>query len=219
MMDVPSMNERLGQLRLLPVIALQAVEQAEPLAEALQSGGLPCAEITLRTEAALPAMKRLAGRQDFLLGAGTVHSAREAEASRDAGAQFIVTPGFNPRTVQWCLDHKLPIYPGISSPTDLEMALEMGLEVVKFFPAEVMGGIPALKAFSGPYAGIRFIPTGGVGPGNLSAYLALPSVLACGGSWMVPTDRLAAGDFETIRRLTADAMKLVQQGKESGGNA
>ena len=198
------MIDRLQSLRVIPVVALERAADAEPLADALCAGGLPCAEITLRTDIALDAIRALADRDDFLLGAGTVHCAEQAEAAVEAGAKFVVTPGFNPRTVAWCQDHAVPVFPGIATPTDLEMALEPGVTTVKFFPAETLGGVRTLKAFSGPYGEVRFIPTGGIHAGNLADYLALPSVLACGGSWMVK-----AGDWESTTRLTAEAMQLV----------
>ena len=198
------MIDRLQSLRLIPVVALDRAEDAEPLADALSAGGLRCAEITLRTDAALDSIQALAGREDFLLGAGTVHSAEQAKAAVEAGAQFVVTPGFNPRTVMWCQENQVPVFPGIATPTDLELALEHGVETVKFFPAETLGGVNTLKAFSGPYGQIRFIPTGGIHAGNLADYLALPSVLACGGSWMVKV-----GDWESTTKLTAEAMQLI----------
>ena len=198
------MIDRLQSLRLIPVVALDRAEDAEPLADSLSAGGLRCAEITLRTDAALDSIQALAGREEFLIGAGTVHSAEQAKAAVEAGAQFVVTPGFNPRTVMWCQENQVPVFPGIATPTDLELALEHGVETVKFFPAETLGGVNTLKAFSGPYGQIRFIPTGGIHAGNLADYLALSSVLACGGSWMVK-----AGDWESTTKLTTEAMQLI----------
>ena len=200
------MIDRLQALQLIPVVALERAADAEPLADALCAGGLPCAEITLRTEAALDSLRALAGREEFLLGAGTVHSAEQAAAAVDAGAQFVVTPGFNPRTVMWCRENQIPVFPGIATPTDLELALEHGVQTVKFFPAETLGGVNTLKAFSGPYGQMRFIPTGGIHAGNLADYLALPSVLACGGSWMVK-----AGDWAATTRLTTEAVELMNE--------
>lgn len=205
------MKDQIQKLRLVPVVAIHSVEDAEPLADALCEGGLPCAEITLRTDAGLNAIKALSGRDNFLLGSGTVHSVDQAKAVVDAGAKFVVTPGFNPRTVTWCLDNDVAIFPGIATPTDLEMALEHGLDVVKFFPAETLGGVKTLKAFGGPYGDIQFMPTGGIGPGNLSSYLELSCVLACGGSWMVKSDLLKTGNFQEIARLTSEAVALAQQ--------
>ena len=200
------MIDRLQSLKLIPVVALEDADDAEPLADALCAGGLSVAEITLRTDSAIDVIRRLGARDDFLLGAGTVHSAEQAEEVVEAGAQFIVTPGFNPRTVTWCQQNNVPIFPGIATPTDLEMALEHNIEVVKFFPAEPLGGVNALKAFSGPYGNVRFIPTGGISASNLSDYLALPSVLACGGSWMVKAD-----DWDQTTRLTAEALEMVNK--------
>jgi 2-dehydro-3-deoxyphosphogluconate aldolase/(4S)-4-hydroxy-2-oxoglutarate aldolase len=151
----------------------------------------------------------LAVRSDFVVGAGTVHSVDQAKQVADAGAKFVVTPGFNPKTVQWCLDHSMPIYPGVSSPTDLETAIEFGLEVVKFFPAEQLGGVKMLTALQGPYSEIRFIPTGGINSTNLSDYLSLPSVVACGGSWMVKADLINAGNFDEVQRLAAEAVAAL----------
>jgi 2-dehydro-3-deoxyphosphogluconate aldolase / (4S)-4-hydroxy-2-oxoglutarate aldolase len=199
------MIDRLQALQLIPVVALERAADAEPLADALCAGGLPCAEVTLRTEAALDSLRALSGREEFLLGAGTVHSAEQAAAAVEAGAQFVVTPGFNPRTVKWCQENQVPVFPGIATPTDLELALEHGVQTVKFFPAETLGGVNTLKAFSGPYGQMRFIPTGGIHAGNLADYLALPSVLACGGSWMVK-----AGDWAATTRLTTEAVGLTQ---------
>ena len=200
------MIDRLQSLKLIPVVALEDADDAEPLADALCAGGLSVAEITLRTDSAIDVIRRLGARDDFLLGAGTVHSAEQAEEVVEAGAQFIVTPGFNPRTVMWCQQNNVPVFPGVATPTDLEMALEHNIEVVKFFPAETLGGVNALKAFSGPYGNVRFIPTGGISASNLSDYLALSSVLACGGSWMVKAD-----DWDQTTRLTAEALEMVNK--------
>ena len=203
------MISRLQSLKLIPVVALEAAADAEPLAGALCEAGLPCAEITLRTEAGLDSIRALSNRNDFLLGAGTVHSVEQAQASVEAGAQFIVTPGFNPRTVAWCVENNVPIFPGIATPTDLELALEHGLNVVKFYPAEAFGGVRTLKAFSGPYGEVSFIPTGGINARNLVDYLQLPNVLACGGSWMVNPGLLREGRWSEVTRLTAEAVKSV----------
>ena len=200
------MIDRLQSLKLIPVVALEDADDAEPLADALCAGGLSVAEITLRTDSAIDVIRRLGARDDFLLGAGTVHSVEQVEKVVEAGAQFIVTPGFNPRTVTWCQQNNVPVFPGVATPTDLEMALEHNIEVVKFFPAETLGGVNALKAFSGPYGNVRFIPTGGISASNLSDYLALPGVLACGGSWMVQAD-----DWDQTTRLTAEAVDLVKK--------
>lgn len=202
------MIQQLESLKIIPVVAIKQAEQSVPLAEALIAGGLPVAEVTLRTAAGLDAIAQLAKVDNFLIGAGTVHSVDDAKQVADAGAKFVVTPGFNPKTVQWCLDNDMPIFPGCSSPTDLEMALEFGLQVVKFFPAERIGGIPMLKALQGPYGNIRFIPTGGINTDNIGEYLALPSVVACGGSWMVKADMIEAGEFDQITSITKKALEV-----------
>ena len=203
------MIDQIKRLKVIPVITVEDSEKIQPLVDALCSGGVPCAEITLRTDTALESISKVSGRDDLLLGAGTVHSIEQAKAAADAGARFIVTPGFNPKTVSWCLDNQIPVFPGISSPTDLEMALDFGLSIVKFFPAEAIGGIKTLKAFAGPYGSMRFIPTGGIGPGNLADYLSIPQVIACGGSWMVKGNLLDEGRFDEIQRLTREAIELV----------
>jgi 2-dehydro-3-deoxyphosphogluconate aldolase/(4S)-4-hydroxy-2-oxoglutarate aldolase len=203
--------KRIEELKVVPVVAIESVYDAERLADALTEGGIPCAEITLRTEAGLAAIEALAKRSDFLVGAGTVNNAEQAAKVMDAGAKFIVAPGFNPRTVQWCVDNKAPVFPGTSNPTDLEMALEFGLNVVKFFPAEAMGGVKTLKALHGPYRSIRFMPTGGISMSNLSDYLSLPYVIGCGGSWLAKSSLIADGRFDEISRLTAETVKLVKE--------
>ena len=203
------MIDSLEKLRVIPVVALEDADKADPLAEALCAGGLPCVEITLRTETALESIRTLAGRDDLLLGAGTVHGSEQARAAVEAGARFIVTPGFNPKTVAWCLENEVPVFPGTSSPTDLEMALDFGLKIVKFFPAEAIGGVKTLKAFAGPYRTLRFIPTGGISPVNLADYLALPQVVACGGSWMVKQDLIDGELFDEVTQLASEAVSLA----------
>ena len=203
------MIDSLEKLRVIPVVALEDADKAEPLADALCAGGLPCMEITLRTETALESIRALAGRDDLLLGAGTIHGSEQAKAAVDAGARFIVTPGFNPKTVVWCLENEVPVFPGTSSPTDLEMALDFGLKIVKFFPAEAIGGVKTLKAFAGPYRTLRFIPTGGISPVNLVDYLALPQVVACGGSWMVKQDLIEGELFDEVTQLASEAVSLA----------
>jgi len=203
-------TEQIRTHRLLPVIALEEAALAVPLADALIQAGLPCAEITLRTPSALDAIRALKDRSELLLGAGTVHSAEQAKDAVAAGAQFIISPGFNLRTVTWCLENRVPIYPGISSPTDLESAMEAGLETVKFFPAESLGGVAMLKALVAPYHEMNFIPTGGITTLNLADYMAIPNVIACGGSWMVSKDLLNDGNFEMIRQRTTEALELLK---------
>ena len=203
--------KQIEDLKVVPVVAIQNLDDAERLADALTAGGIACAEITLRTEAGLPAIEILAKRSGFLVGAGTVHNADQAAAVIDAGAKFVVAPGFNPKTVAKCIDKDVPIFPGTSSPTDLEMAMEFGLDIVKFFPAEAMGGVKTLKAFHGPYHTIRFMPTGGVSMANLRDYLSLPYVIGCGGSWMAKGDLIAAGRFDEITRLAKETVAMVKE--------
>lgn len=203
--------DSIAKLRLIPVVAIQSADDAEPLAEALEAGGLPGAEITLRTEAGMEALRRLAGRPGFTLGVGTVHTAEEADAAVQAGATYVVTPGFSRRAVSWCVNHAIPVFPGCASPSDLELALEYGLSTVKFFPAETVGGVNALKAFAGPYGGMRYIPTGGIDSGNVNDYLRLDSVVACGGSWMVKSGWLKDRQFDEVERSTKEAVNLVSR--------
>lgn len=205
-------------LKVVPVVAIECEYDAIPLADALAKGGVPCAEITLRTPAGLAAIEALSNRPDFLVGAGTVHSVDQAKSVADAGAKFVVSPGFNPKTVSWCIENNTPIFPGISSPTDLEMALEHNLDIVKFFPAEAMGGVKTLKAFHGPYHSIRFMPTGGISPANLADYLSLPYVIACGGSWLVKSSLIAEGKFDEITRLAKETVDLVRTIKSGRNN-
>lgn len=195
--------------KIIPVVAIQKADDAQPLAEALIRGGLPCAEITFRTDAAARVIKKIAQRGDIVVGAGTVLKIAQVQQAVDAGATFLVTPGFNPKVVAYCMEHNIPVAPGVSNPTDIEMALDFGLDIVKFFPAEAFGGLKTLKAMSAPYAAMRFIPTGGIGPDNLLGYLKHPKVAACGGSWMVKSELISAGQFERIAELTREAVSIA----------
>ena len=206
-----SVLQQLNNLRIIPVVAINDAKDAAPLAEALVEGGLPCAEITFRTSAAYQAIKTTAKRGDVLVGAGTVLKIDQAKQAVEAGAQFIVSPGFNPKVVQYCVENNIPITPGISNPTDIEMALDFDLQVVKFFPAEAFGGLETLKAMSAPYGMIKFIPTGGISAANLLDYLRFPKVLACGGSWMVKSDLISEAKFDEIKDLTKQAVELSKQ--------
>ena len=207
--------ESLGQHRLVPVIAIQDAKDATPLGEALIAGGLPCAEVTFRTAAAADSIAAMAKLPGLILGAGTVLKVDQVKKAVDLGATFIVAPGFNPKVVGYCIENGITVTPGVSNPTDIEMALEFGLEVVKFFPAEAFGGIKTLKAISAPYGGVRFIPTGGITEENLLSYLSFPKVLACGGSWMVKPEQISAGDFAGITKLVKSAVALAQSGNAS----
>ena len=198
------------QKRIIPVVAIHDAENAHPLADSLIEGGLPCAEITFRTEAAEAVIATLSKRGDIFVGAGTVLNIEQAKAAMDAGAGFIVSPGFSEKVVEFCLDHSLPVTPGVCTPTDIQKALEFGLTLVKFFPAQAMGGLKTLKALSGPFTMMAFIPTGGINSQNLGDYLSHPRVPAVGGSWMVKSSLIAEGRFEEITRLTREAMTLVE---------
>lgn len=204
------MIKELERLRIVPVVVIENADDAEPLAKALMEGGLPCAEVTFRTAAAAAAIKKLSAVKGLLLGAGTVLSVDLVKQAVEAGATFIVTPGFNPKVVGYCVENKIPIVPGVCTPTEIEAALEFGLKVLKFFPAESYGGLATLQAISAPYSMVRFVPTGGIGPDNVMAYLRFPKVLACGGSWMVKKDAISGKKFDEICRLTRDAMALVK---------
>ena len=203
--------QKVLNLRIIPVVAIHDAQNANPLADALIEGGLPSAEITFRTEAALDAISCMAKRGDMLVGAGTVLKVEQARRAVDSGACFIVSPGFNPKVVQYCVENHIPVTPGTSTPTDIERAIDFGLDVVKFFPAEAFGGVKTLKAITAPFSMMHFIPTGGIGPHNLIAYLSLPNIPACGGSWMVKSDLISKGKFTEIIRLTREAMDLVTQ--------
>ena len=196
----------LAGVRLIPVITLQDPAQAAPLAEALKAGGLPCAEVTLRTDAAEDAIRIMSQDPDMLVGAGTVLSQDQAERAIAAGSRFIVTPGFSPRVVRACQDRSVPVIPGAVTATEIGTALDEGVGVVKFFPAATMGGPAALRALAGPFPMVRFIPTGGVTAGNMAEYLGLSCVLAVGGSWVVAPDLLASGNYAEVTRRASGAV-------------
>jgi 2-dehydro-3-deoxyphosphogluconate aldolase/(4S)-4-hydroxy-2-oxoglutarate aldolase len=201
--------EHLGRLRLIPMVVMDDAAHADGFGDALVAGGLPVAEVTFRTDAAEESIRRLAKRSDLLVGAGTVLTKEQADRAIDAGAAFIVAPGTNPPVIDHCLLRSVPIVPGIATPTDIDLAMSFGLDAVKFFPAENLGGTSTLKAFSGPYQDIMFLPTGGITPEKLPEYLRLPFVLACGGSWLAPREALAQGDFATLRKRIAEAAILL----------
>lgn len=206
-----SLTDRLHQLRLLPVIALNRAEQAEPLGQTLLAAGLPAAEITFRTPVAAEAIRRLrTAFPELLIAAGTILTPAQVDAALAAGADFIVSPGLNPTTVRYCQQQGIPIIPGVNNPSQVEQALELGLSTLKFFPAEASGGLAMLKALAAVYP-VQFMPTGGISPANLEKYLAQPNVIACGGSWMVPGDLIDQGDWATLGRLIADAVALLHQ--------
>jgi 2-dehydro-3-deoxyphosphogluconate aldolase/(4S)-4-hydroxy-2-oxoglutarate aldolase len=202
--------EELGNTGVIPVIKIDDVDKAVPLAEALIAGGIPCAEVTFRTAEGEEAIRRIAGAfapDKILTGAGTVLTTEQVDRAVDAGARFIVSPGFNPRVVEHCAKRSVPIVPGCANPSDMEAALEAGLEVVKFFPAEPAGGLAYIKAVSAPYPRLRFIPTGGISAANLGSYLAFEKIHACGGSWMVTPELVSAGNFGAITALCKEAVQ------------
>ena len=202
------MNE-LTTHRLVPVVVLNDTGHADGLADALVAGGLPVAEVTLRTDAGLGSIRTMADRGDILVGAGTVTTVDQVDQVVDAGARFIVSPGFSRAVVDRALHHGVPIVPGCVTPSEIMAALEAGITTVKFFPAGVYGGAKAIKALAAPFAGVQFIPTGGVSADNLGDFLSLPYVPAVGGSWMVPVGSIDAGDFDDVTRLTAQAVSAA----------
>lgn len=213
------MDEILNQLssfRIVPVVVLDDLENAIPLANSLCQGGLPCAEITFRTEAAEESIKIITNRfPNMLLGAGTILSTEQVDKAINAGAKFIVTPGFNHNVVQYCKENNIPIIPGAVTPFEIEQALNMGLNTIKFFPAEHFGGIDMIEALSSPYYNIKFMPTGGINPKNVIPYLKNDKVVACGGSWMVSKDLLKSKNFDKITALTKEAVSIVQNVREA----
>lgn len=200
---------RLADHRLVPVVVIDDAADADALASALVGGGLPVAEVTLRTPAALEAIRVIAARGDVLVGAGTVLTPEQVDDAVAAGASFVVSPGTSRRVVERCLDHGIAALPGAVTATEVQAALELGVTTVKFFPATSSGGPAAVAALAAPFAGVGFVPTGGIGPSNLAEYLSLPAVRAVGGSWMVPRELVRARDVDAVRRLTAHAVGLA----------
>ncbi|MCA0936956.1 bifunctional 4-hydroxy-2-oxoglutarate aldolase/2-dehydro-3-deoxy-phosphogluconate aldolase [Vibrio furnissii] len=204
-----TLNEQLANLKVIPVIAINNVEDAIPLGRTLVENGMPCAEITFRTDCAAEAIRAMRDAfPDMLIGAGTILTNEQVDQAVDAGVDFIVSPGFNPRTVQYCLDQNVAIVPGVNNPSLVEQAMEMGLRTLKFFPAEPSGGVNMLKALTAVYP-VKFMPTGGVSLSNVDEYLSIPSVLACGGTWMVPTKLIDEGKWDELGKLVRDAVAHV----------
>ena len=207
------MNEvlkKIGAIGIVPVVKIDHAKDAIPLAKALCAGGLPCAEVTFRTDAAEEAIRLM--HQEFpemLIGAGTVLTTEQVDRAVAAGATFIVSPGLNPRIVKYCVEKGIPITPGCSNPSDVEQAIEQGLDVVKFFPAEQSGGLKMIKAMAAPYVHMMFMPTGGINAKNLNDYLSYNKILACGGSWMVNGDLINAGEFDKIEAMTREAVQTM----------
>ena len=206
-----TIEERFEDFGVVPVVVLDDVKDALPLAKALTEGGLPCAEVTFRTEAAEESIKAMAvAYPDMVVGAGTVLTIEQVDAAVKAGAKFIVSPGFDPEIVDYCLEKEIPIFPGCVTPSEVAQAVKRGLKVVKFFPAEPAGGVAMIKAMAAPYHQLRFMPTGGIGTQNLKDYLGFDKIICCGGSWMVKADLIRNGEFEKICKLTKEAKELAK---------
>jgi 2-dehydro-3-deoxyphosphogluconate aldolase/(4S)-4-hydroxy-2-oxoglutarate aldolase len=204
--------ERFYKIGVIPVLEIDSAQQAKPLAEALLAGDLPVAEITLRTDAALDSIRLIArGVQEVIVGAGTVLNREQAEAAREAGAQFLVSPGLIDAVVLWAQERQIPVLAGAVTPTEMIHGINLGLDILKFFPAETMGGLSAIKALSDPFPQLRFIPTGGIKFENMAHYLQNPKIHAVGGSWMAKRQMIAGGNFEEIVRLAQEASRLVKQ--------
>lgn len=206
-----SVLDELALRRIVPVVVLDDAASAGPLAEALVSGGLPVAEVTLRTAAALDAIAAMAASDDLLVGAGTVLTAAQVDQAVDAGARFVVSPGTSRAVVERARERGVAVLPGAVTATEIQAALDLGIDTVKFFPAGTSGGTAAIKALAAPFGGVRFVPTGGISAANLDEYLSIPSVVAVGGSWMVPQAAIREGDFDTVRRLTVEAVAALAE--------
>ena len=206
-----TIEETFAELKVVPVVVLDDVKDAEPLAKALVEGGLPCAEVTFRTEAAAESIRIMTEvYPDMLVGAGTVLTTEQVDKAVGSGAKFIVSPGFDPEIVDYCIGKNIPVFPGCISPSEVAQAVKRGLKVVKFFPAEQSGGLAMIKAMAAPYHLLKFMPTGGINTENLKEYLACDKILCCGGSWMVKGDMIKAGEFEKIKKLTQEAKELAE---------
>ena len=214
-----TIEEQFYDYGVVPVVVLEDAKDALPLAKALKEGGLPCAEVTFRTDAAEESI-RLIRREypDMLVGAGTVLGIDQAERALEAGAKFIVSPGFDPQVVDDCLERDVPVFPGCSTPSEVAQAVKRGMEVLKFFPAEQAGGLAMIKAMAAPYTMVKFMPTGGISEKNLKEYLECDKIICCGGSWMVKGSLIKNGEFGKIRKLVKEAVELVAsiRGKEKG---
>lgn len=206
-----SIEELFAELKVVPVVVLDDAKDAEPLAKALIEGGLPCAEVTFRTEEAAESIRIMTEvYPDMLVGAGTVLTTEQVDKAVESGAKFIVSPGFDPEIVDYCIEKNIPVFPGCISPSEVAQAVKRGLKVVKFFPAEQSGGLAMIKAMAAPYNMLKFMPTGGINTKNLKDYLACDKILCCGGSWMVKGDMIKAGEFEKIKKLTREAKELAE---------
>lgn len=207
------MNEvlkKIEKIGIVPVVVLDDSKDAVPLAEALIKGGVPCAEVTFRTAAAEDSIRKMSEAfPEMLVGAGTVLTTEQVDRAVNAGAKFIVAPGLNPTVVKYCIEKGIPMVPGVNNPSNIETALELGLDVVKFFPAEQSGGLSMIKAMAAPYVNVKFMPTGGINQKNICDYLSFDKIIACGGSWMVKKDLVIEGRFDEIEKLTNEAVKTM----------
>ena len=204
--------EKFSKIGIIPVVVLDDPKDAAPLAKVLYENGLPCAEVTFRTAAAEESIKIMTREfPDLLVGAGTVLTTEQADRAINAGAKFIVSPGLNPKIVKYCLDKSIPVTPGTQTPSEMEQALELGLRVVKFFPAEPSGGLNMIKAVAAAYVDLKFMPTGGINAKNVKDYLAYNKIIACGGSWMVKKDLINAGDWDKVASLVKEAANIVKE--------
>ena len=206
-----AISERIAALGVVPVVVLNDPREASPVARALMNGGLPVAEVTFRTDAAEESIRIIRNEYpDMLVGAGTVLTIDQATRALDAGAKFIVAPGFDPEIVDFCIEKGVPVFPGCTTASEVAQGVKRGLMNLKFFPAEQCGGVATIKALCAAYVGVKFMPTGGIGPKNLASYLECDKILACGGSWMVKGDLIKAGKFDEIERLTKEAVEIVK---------
>lgn len=205
-----SVSEMIRNIGIVPIVVVHDAKDAAPLAKALVEGGLPCAEVTFRTEAAEESIRIMSSEfPEMFVGAGTVLTIEQVDRAVAAGAKFIVSPGFDPEIVDYCLSKEIPIYPGCITPSDVTQAVKRGLKVIKFFPAEQFGGISTIKALAAPFYGVKFMPTGGISAKNLENYLSFDKIIACGGSWMVKDDLVKAGRFDEIKQLVEEVVQLV----------
>ena len=206
--------EKIQKIGIVPVVVLNDAKDAAPLAKALCDGGLPCAEVTFRTDAAEESIRIMAEQfPNMLVGAGTVLTTDQVDRAVAAGAKFIVSPGLNPKIVRYCVEKNIPITPGTTNPSDIEQAIECGLEVVKFFPAEPAGGLKYIRAIAAPYTMMKFMPTGGINPQNVREYLAYDRIAACGGSWMVKNTMIENNEFDRIEELVKEAVEIVKESR------
>ena len=211
-----TLEEQFYDYAVVPVVVLDDAEDAAPLAEALVKGGIPCAEVTFRTEAAEESIRIMSEKYpEMLVGAGTVLTTEQVDRAVAAGAKFIVSPGFDPEIVDYCLEKKIPVFPGCISPSEVAQAVKRGLKVVKFVPAEQAGGLAMLKAMAAPYTMLKFMPTGGINTKNLKEYLGFSKILCCGGSWMVKGDMIKNKEFDKITEMTKEAVELAAAARRS----